>query len=590
MSEQSGVSPEVLPLPKGGGAVRGIGETFSPDLHTGTGSYRIPLRFLPGPGGFQPDMALAYSSGGGNGPFGIGWLLPVLQLARRTDGGLPTYDDDADRFVLDREELIDLGGGRYRHRKEEQFRRVERSGDGWEVRDRSGRRFVLGTTPASRIEDTQGGATRTYAWLVERAIDRNGNEVRYDYVRDAGQLYLHAVRYGIYRADFVYEPRTDVTTDRRPGFDLTTALRCARIELRIDGADDPLYRTYALSYDECPYTGISQLATVTLAGHRDGEPAALPSLRLRYTPFQPGHRLVSFVSQTGDPPPASLENPDFDLLDLYGTGLPGVVQLSGPARRFWPNAGNGQWGPPGTLRALPASAALGKAAVAFADMNGDGAADLVSLEERPFGYYRNQPGAGFGGKQRFRTAPSIDPRDREVRFIDLNGDGIVDAMRSGQRALYFYVNRGDAGWAEPFAVNRVRDLARFPDVSFSDPRVKLADMTGDGLTDIAWVHGSALEWWPHLRQRALRRAHHAGDRSAARPALRSATTVPERHQRRRRRRPGVRGVRFRAAVGESRRARAGGRRDRRLHAAGDGEQRPAGRHDGDRHAGAGMEL
>lgn len=497
MSEQSGVSPEVLPLPKGGGAVRSIGETFSPDLHTGTGSYRIPLRFLPGPGGFQPDVALVYSSGGGNGPFGIGWLLPVLELARRTDAGLPTYDDDLDTFVLDRQELIALGGGRYRHRKEEQFRRVERSGDGWEVRDRSGRRFVLGTTAASRIEETAGGTTRAYAWLIERAIDRNGNEVRYDYVRDAGRLYLQSVRYGIYRADFVYEPRTDVTTDRRPGFDVTTALRCSRIEFRIDGAADPLYRSYALGYDECPYTGISQLSTVTLAGHRGAETAVLPSLRLRYTPFQPGHRLVSFASQTGDPPPDSLANRDFDLLDLYGTGLPGVIQLSGPARRFWPNAGNGRWGPPGTLRALPATAALGKAAVAFADMNGDGAADLVSLEDRPFGYYRNRPGTGFDGKQRFRTAPSIDPRDPEMRFIDLNGDGIVDAMRSGQRALYFYVNRGDAGWAEPVAVSRIRDLARFPDVSFSDPRVKLADMTGDGLTDIVWMHGSALEWWPH---------------------------------------------------------------------------------------------
>lgn len=497
MGDQSGVSPEVLPLPKGGGAVRSIGETFSPDLHTGTGSYRIPLRFLPGPGGFQPEMALVYSSGGGNGPFGLGWLLPVMQLARRTDAGLPTYDDGADTFVLDHEELIALGVDRYRHRREEQFRRIERSGDGWEVRDRSGRRFLLGTTPAARIEDTQGGVTRTYAWLIERAVDRNGNEVRYEYLRDGGQLYVQSVRYGIYRTDFVYEPRTDVTTQRRAGFDVTTALRCARIEFWIDGASDPLFRRYTLAYDECPYTGISQLSTVTVSGHRGAETAALPPVRLSYTAFRPGHRLVSFASLTGDPPPDSLANPELDLLDLYGTGLPGVIQLNGSARRFWPNAGGGQWGPPASLRRLPASAALGKAAVAFADMNGDGAADLVSLEDRPFGYYRNEPGVGFTAKQRFRTAPSIDPRDPQVRFIDVDGDGVVDAMRSGERALYFYVNRGDAGWAEPFAVTRIRDLARFPDVSFSDPRVKLADMTGDGLTDIVWVHGSALEWWPH---------------------------------------------------------------------------------------------
>ena len=179
MSSQSGVSPEILPLPKGGGAIRSIGETFSPDIHTGTGSYRIPLRFLPGPGGFQPDMGLVYSSGGGNGPFGMGWLLPVLQVARKTEGGLPTYTDTADTFVLDRQELIALDDGSYRHRKEEVFRRVRRIDDGWEIRDRSGRTFVLGTTPAARIEHQRGGVTVTYAWLIERATDRNGNEIRY---------------------------------------------------------------------------------------------------------------------------------------------------------------------------------------------------------------------------------------------------------------------------------------------------------------------------------------------------------------------------------------------------------------------------
>lgn len=499
MGGQSGVSPEILPLPTGGGAIRSIGETFSPDLHTGTGSYQVPLQFLPGPGGFRPEMSLVYSSGGGNGPFGIGWLMPLLQITRKTEGGLPAYDDDTDRFLLDRQELVPLGGRRYRHRKEESFQLAQRVGDGWEVRDRSGRRFLLGTTPATRVQETRAGVTFIYAWLIESAVDRNGNEIRYEYTRDQNQLYLQRLSYGLYSTTFVYEPRTDILTDRRAGFDIVTAQRCSAIEWRIEDDADPLFRRLRLEYDECPHTGISQLAGVTLSGHRNGsaETVSLPTLRLNYTAFEPGHRYVSFRSQTGDPPPDSLANPAFDLVDLHATGLPGVLELSGPVRRFWPNAGDGTWEPPRTLRQLPATVALGRADVAFADMNGDGAADLIELNRRPFGYYRNEPGRGLSNKVRFRQSPSFDPGDSEVRLLDLNADGIVDALRSSPAALYVYYNRGDEGWDEPIRIPRVRDAADFPDVFFSDPRVKVADMSGDGLTDIVLVHEHSLDWWPH---------------------------------------------------------------------------------------------
>ena len=270
---------------------------------------------------------------------------------------------------------------------------------------------------------------------------------------------------------------------------------------RIEADADPVFRKYTLTYEDCPYSGISQLSTVTMSGHRDGpneaEVVALPRLRFRYTAFEPGHRYVPFASQTGEPPPASLADPSFDLLDLYGTGLPGVIQLDGPVRRFWPNAGNGEWDPPRSVRRVPTTAVLGRAAVAFADMNGDGAADLLSLAERPLGYFRNEPGVGFVEKARFSRAPLFDPRDTQVRFADLDGDGVVDAIRTSQRALYLYFNRGGTGWDPPIRIERVHDLARFPDLFFSDPRVKLADMSGDGLTDIVQVHGAALDWWPH---------------------------------------------------------------------------------------------
>ena len=43
MSGKSGTSGQVISLPKGGGALHGIGEKFSPDLQTGTGNFTVPI-------------------------------------------------------------------------------------------------------------------------------------------------------------------------------------------------------------------------------------------------------------------------------------------------------------------------------------------------------------------------------------------------------------------------------------------------------------------------------------------------------------------------------------------------------------------
>ncbi|MBK7645947.1 MAG: hypothetical protein IPJ12_01880 [Betaproteobacteria bacterium] len=67
-----------ISLPKGGGAIRGIGEKFAANPVTGTGSMSVPIATSPGRGGFGPQLALSYDSGAGNGPFGLGWSLSLF--------------------------------------------------------------------------------------------------------------------------------------------------------------------------------------------------------------------------------------------------------------------------------------------------------------------------------------------------------------------------------------------------------------------------------------------------------------------------------------------------------------------------------
>src|SRR5205085_347564 len=96
----------------------------------------------------------------------------------------------------------------------------------------------------------------------------------------------------------------------------------------------------------------------------------------------------------------------------------------------------------------------------------------------------------------YAAAPPFPLNDPEVRLFDLDGDGIVDALRTGARfELYFHDPQ--LGWTRTETRTR-GDFDHFPDVRFSDPRVKLADMTGDGLQDIVFVSTGRVDYWPYM--------------------------------------------------------------------------------------------
>jgi hypothetical protein len=94
------LSPPTVSLPKGGGAIRGIGEKFTANPVTGTGLMSVPIATSVGRSGFAPQLSLAYDSGAGNGPFGFGWSISLPAISRKTDQGLPRYVDSAESDVF----------------------------------------------------------------------------------------------------------------------------------------------------------------------------------------------------------------------------------------------------------------------------------------------------------------------------------------------------------------------------------------------------------------------------------------------------------------------------------------------------------
>jgi hypothetical protein len=68
LANKTGTASQAISLTKGGGALQGIGETFAPDLHTGTDNFTLPVGLPPGRNDFQPELNPVYSTGTGNGP------------------------------------------------------------------------------------------------------------------------------------------------------------------------------------------------------------------------------------------------------------------------------------------------------------------------------------------------------------------------------------------------------------------------------------------------------------------------------------------------------------------------------------------
>ena len=201
-----------IELPKGGGAIRGIGEKFTANPVTGTGSMSIPIATSPGRGGFGPELSLSYDSGAGNGSFGFGWQLSLPSISRKTDKGLPRYRDqeESDTFLLaGAEDLVpiyeddpqgraflqeqDIGEYRirsYRPRVEGLFAKIERwthlhTGEiYWRTISPDNVLTVYGDTPKSRVSAKKNGTERTFEWLICASYDDKGNAILYEYAEE----------------------------------------------------------------------------------------------------------------------------------------------------------------------------------------------------------------------------------------------------------------------------------------------------------------------------------------------------------------------------------------------------------------------
>lgn len=161
-------------------------QSFQTDLFTGRAQTSVPIFMPPGRRGLTPQVALNYSSSGGNSLLGVGWSIATAGIERSTKKGVPTYNDVQDTFVLSMQsvnsDLVRISPTEY-HVKDEsgEFLKIIYDSGYWKVWDKSGTEYTFGQNPEARQSNPRG----IFSWNLEKVKDVHGNTIFYTYTQDA---------------------------------------------------------------------------------------------------------------------------------------------------------------------------------------------------------------------------------------------------------------------------------------------------------------------------------------------------------------------------------------------------------------------
>ena len=593
-----------LSLPKGGGAIRGIGEKFTANPVSGTGSMSIPIAASPGRAGFSPQLSLSYDSGAGNSVFGLGWNLALPAITRKTDKGLPRYNDsdETDVFIFaGAEDLVAVSGQEqsirvygkqyhihvYRPRIEGLFARLERwteQGNArnvfWRSISRDNITTWYGHDEQSRVFDPNH-PTHIYQWLICQSYDDKGNAIEYRYSRDAasqfaldtpwesnrdsivhttyrypsqicyshkqpfiptlsatgawptldddGWLFRLVFDYGDSQATPVYSPyriddvlnakplqRLDAFSNYRAGFEIRCHRLCRRTLMFHDmpdlGSEPVLVRATEFIYR---HPAPQALSTPTASGYtrlisvvqrsyeRDNNAyhdRGLPPVEFKYSEATVDPIPKSIAANQLPNLPVGTHGMGYQWIDLDGEGLSGVLSEQQGAWYYKGNLGNGTFAPQKLVSVLPSLALEQAGRHQFLDLGGDGDIDVVDFNHPTPGFYERDVDQGWKQHIPFATLPNIDWNNPNLRFVDLSGDGHADALLTEDEVFTWYPSLGESGFGESTQSRQARNEDEGPRLLFAEVEqtVFLADMCGDGLTDLVRIRNGEICYWPNL--------------------------------------------------------------------------------------------
>ncbi len=334
------------------------------------------------------------------------------------------------------------------------------------------------------------------------------------YPSETDYLFQTVFDYGEYDTDAPYAKikdwdfRKDAFSEYKAGFEIRTTRLCKRVLLFHYFAELPggsaLVKSINFLYDTSGEADFAFLKSITAYGYikqPDGTYTNknLPPAEFEYQKHDWNKDIKFITTDDSVRTLPGLDEQQYQFTDLFNEGLSGILIKQGEGWFYKHNLGNGRFEEAKPVSPQPSFAGIGSR-LQLMDLDADGSKQLVNLNSEPKGYFELNDEDEWQVFRSFENLPNINMGDSNARMIDLNGDGKPEVLITEDNIFTWYESTGRKGFTQACKTAQSFDEEKGPHLVFADitQTIFLADMSGDGLTDIVRIRNGAVCYWPNL--------------------------------------------------------------------------------------------
>jgi len=321
-----------------------------------------------------------------------------------------------------------------------------------------------------------------------------------------------------------WDCREDPFSYYRAGFEIRTYRLCKRVlmfhHFEELGQEPYLVKSFELAYkaneDLTNTYGLSETTYLSAAiqsgyirkddGSYSKKP--FPPMTFGYQPLEWNTEVEKVSREMLENSPVGFTN-DYQLIDLHGEGIPGILMDQEGAWYYKNNLGgyDGEgvkFSPMALVSQKTSINGLRNGNVSLQDLEANGQKQLVIGSDSLQGFHQLTTIEGKVEPEvdafvPFSSIPNRDWKGASTRFIDLNGDGKAELVISEENVFLWYESLGKEGYQEAKTSLKPFDEDA-PSMLFADTAesIYLADFSGDGLTDIVRIRNGEVCYWPNL--------------------------------------------------------------------------------------------